>query len=424
MHQATPITEMLQAATYDQNVRIGELSFFEAITARQLSPVSYITLLGGLATISDAFEQALDFTNDSALREVWGRNLHKQPLLQQDIAAFAQVQVPHIPAAELGTEVLVEHLRLRASNEPRSLLGSAYAFATWYMGGATLCEQVTYAMQLSGASGVSYLASFDTWGQSYWYQFAERLNAIPLEPEQQQQVVMAAREALDGIEQLIDVLHPLNESPTGELVILLNAQAGNHAITGDMVEIKAMMRAHQRSVRQFPYWEYRYGMRGRKFSWSDGAWLVALTSEAQVSINHQVRWLTRLMSTRGMPQWLMECYLQVLYEELVRAIPAKRETYATLVEAARMLADERRASISDATLVALDNTFYEQVGPEWRTWMPNCGGILASAVADEHAGIAHAVAGIEGWMTDPARFPEGWIAAVRDVIGRARLSMA
>jgi heme oxygenase len=420
MSQATPITEMLQAATYDQNVRIGELSFFEAIGARQLAAVSYVTLLGSLAMVYDAFERALDNTHDATLRAVWGRNLHKQPLLQQDIAAFTGLQAAPVPAATLGAEVLAEHIRLRATNDPRSLLGSAYALATWFMGGAKLCEQVTYAMRLNGVGGVSYLGSFDAWGQSYWPQFADSLNAFPLEPEAQQHVVLAAREVLDGIEQLIDVLHPLNESPTSELVTVLNPLAGNHPITGDMTEIKAMMRAHQRIAQLFPYMDLRYGMKGRKFSWSDGGWLISLTSEAQVSVNQQIQWLARLLARRGMPRWFMECHLQLLYEELVLVIPAKRDTYATLAEAARMLADERRAYISDEMLKALDTIFYEHVGPEWRAWMPNCGAMLASAVADDQVGVAHALEAIEGWMTDPARFPAAWIAAVRDVIDRAR----
>jgi hypothetical protein len=139
-----------------------------------------------------------------------------------------------------------------------------------------------------------------------------------------------------------------------------------------------------------------------------------------VSVNQQIQWLTRLLARRGMPRWFMECHLQLLYEELALAIPAKRDTYATLAEAARMLADERRAYISDEMLKALDTIFYEHVGPEWRAWMPNCGAMLASAVADDQVGVAHALEAIEGWMTDPARFPAAWIAAVRDVIDRAR----
>ncbi len=422
MPQITPMTEMLQAATYDQNVRIGGLPFFEAVAAHQLSTVSYVTLLRSLATVYDTFEQVMVQTSDYALRTIWGRDLHKQLLLQQDSAVFAGTQIHDVPAAKLGAEVLAEHIRLRAILDPRSLLGSAYALATWYMGGSAICEQLVHTLRLSSASGVSYLASFDSWGQAHWPQFAESLNVIPLEPEAYQQVILAARETLDGIEQVIYLLHPLNENPTSELATLLNPLAGNHPITGDLDEIKAMMRAYERISRLFPYIDQRYGTRGRKFCWSDAGWLLSLTSESQDSVNHQIQWLTRLLSMRGMPQWHMECYLQMLYEELVHVLPANRDRYATLTGAVQMLAHERRASISDAALVSLDNAFYEHVGPEWRAWMPNCGGLLASAVADEHAGITHALAGIEKWMSDPARFPEGWLTAVRDVISRARAS--
>lgn len=422
MPQTTSITETLQAATYDQNVRIGGLPFFEAIGSRQLSVVSYVTLLHSLATVYDAFEQVIVQTSDYALRTIWGRDLHKQLLLQQDIAAFAGTQIHSVPATELGAEVLAEHIRIRATLDPRSLLGSAYALATWYMGGRAICEQLVQTLRLNSTSGVGYLASFDSWGQAHWPQFAQSLNVIPLEPEAHKQVVLAARETLDGIEQLVYLLHPLNDNPTSELVTLLNPLAGNHPITGDLNEIKAMMRAYERILRQFPYMDLRYGVRGRKFCWSDAGWLLSLTSESQESVNHQVQWLTRLLSIRGLPQWHMECYLQVLYEELIHALPANRDRYATLAGAAQMLAHERRASVSDAALVGLDNAFYEHVGPEWRAWMPNCGGLLASAVADEHAGIAHALAGIEKWMSDPVRFPEGWLAAVRDVISRTRMS--
>jgi hypothetical protein len=190
------------------------------------------------------------------------------------------------------------------------------------------------------------------------------------------------------------------------------------------VEIKAMLRAHARMQAMFPYMEIRYGMKGRKFSWSDGGWLASLTSEDQASVNQNVQWLTRLLARRGMPQWFMECHLYMLYEELAQAIPEKRNSYATLVETARVLAEERRATVSDEALAALDNAFYQRVGPEWRAWMPNCGGLLASAVADELAGVPHALEAIEGWMTDSARFPEAWVAAAHDIISRARSGAA
>jgi len=43
-----------------------------------------------------------------------------------------------------------------------------------------------------------------------------------------------------------------------------------------------------------------------------------------------------------------------------------------------------------------------------------------SAVANEHSGIAGAVDAICDWLTDPSRFSEEWIAAVNQVIEKAK----
>ncbi|NTV62271.1 MAG: biliverdin-producing heme oxygenase [Oscillochloris sp.] len=415
MHQVTTITASLQAATYDQNVRIGELSFF---TTEQLDQASYAALLSGLAYLYDAFEQVLRDANDPPMQAIWGRELHKQPLLLQDAAAVAASARP-VPAVTISAELLGEHLRLRAAHDPRSLLGSAYALATWYMGGPELSARLARALRLGGGAGLSYLDSFDSWGQAHWPTFAAQIEAVPLSAEGQQQVVAAAREVLDGIEQLLNQLHPLNESPASELVTLFNPLAGNHPISDDMEELKAALRAHQRMDQIFPYMELRYGIKGRKFSWSDGCWMISLTGEAQASVNQQVQWLARLLARRGMPQWFMECHLLFLADELNRVLPANRERYATLIETARFLATERSKYVNDTELGALDEAFYAQAGQEWHSWMPNCGGLIASAVADHLNGVPHALEAIEGWMTDPARFPAAWVDAARATIARA-----
>lgn len=416
MHQATVITESLQAATYDQNVRIGTLAFFKT---DQLDPVSYAALLRALLNVYGSFEYALSHTGDPVVQQIWGRDLHKQALLQHDASVVAAHAEP-VPATEVSAEVLAEHLRMRASQNPRSLLGSAYALATWYMGGPETCAHLARALHLPNEAGMSFLASFDSWGQYHWSQFADQIEAVPLNPEGHQQIVSAAREVLDGIEQIVAQLHPLNAEPVSELVTLINPLAGNHLITNDMDEIKAMLRSHQRMDQLFPYMELRYGMKGRKFSWSDACWMIGLTNESQTSMNQQLQWLTRLLARRGMPQWFMECDLLILAEELNQVLPQNHERYAKLIETARVLAEERRASVSDDNLVALDDAFYQQVGLEWRTWMPNCGALIASAVADDRAGVPHALSAIESWMTDTARFPETWIAAVRETIARAQ----
>jgi hypothetical protein len=200
----------------------------------------------------------------------------------------------------------------------------------------------------------------------------------------------------------------------------LNPQAGSHAIPNDLREIRAALQAGERSWQRFPYYEWRYGSRGRRFTRSDSAWIVTLTDHRQALVDQQITWLGGLLASRGMPQWLLELHLETLHQELVDAVPEKREAYAKLLHAAAMLRDMRRAPIRDDVFHALSAEFEALVGPEWSNRLPRTGGLLVAAVADEKAGISNAVTSLEGWMTDPARFPETWIAAVHTTLRKAR----
>ncbi|WP_161569218.1 biliverdin-producing heme oxygenase [Candidatus Oscillochloris fontis] len=416
MQQATPIIESLQASSYDQNVRIGELTFF---TTEKVDPVSYAALLRGLTVVYDSFEYAIAQSGDPVVQALWAADLRKQAMIRHDMS-FVAMHAREIPALELSAEVLAEHIRMRSLQMPRSLLGTAYALATWYMGGDAFATKVGWSVQLREGAGLSFFNSFNAWGQTRWPQFAAQMDALQFTPEVRQQVLEAAYETLDGIEQMIGQIYPINDNPISELVMLINPLGGNHPITNDMEEIKAVFRSHRRIDKLFPFMELRYGLKGRRFSWSDGCWIASLLDEGQESINQQVRWLTRLMARRGMPQWFMECHLILMTEDLTQARPYNQERYLKLSETARVLAEERRASINDANLVALDNAFYARVGQEWRTVMPNCGGLIASAVADDRNGVPHALEAFMSWMTDSTRFPEVWINAAHETIEMAR----
>ncbi|HEX8903975.1 MAG TPA: hypothetical protein VF771_03995 [Longimicrobiaceae bacterium] len=201
---------------------------------------------------------------------------------------------------------------------------------------------------------------------------------------------------------------------------LINPEAGSHPVTGDLREQAASVAAGERSWREFPYYQARYGDRGRLFGHSDSAWLSLIVDREQPQVNAEVRWLGELLSSRGMPQWLLERHLEFLHAELMAAVPEKRETYGKLLRAADMLRDQRRAQIREQDFLALSADFRKRVGKDWNAQFPSMGQLLVSAVADEAAGIAQAVPQIESWATDPSRFPAEWIAAVHETIQAAR----
>ncbi len=78
----------------------------------------------------------------------------------------------------------------------------------------------------------------------------------------------------------------------------------------------------------------------------------------------------------------------------------------------------RQAQIAEAGARNLAAAFEARAG---RTFpLPRMGEILVAAVADEAAGLERAVASLEPWACDPARFPQLWIEAVRSTIAEAR----
>jgi heme oxygenase len=414
------LAETLQAETYDQNVRIGTLPFFKAVAAQHLPVTSYVILLRNLLVVYETFEQAVAQAPYPAVRAAWNQHLNKAALLRQDNAAFAHITAPEVPAVSVQSQVMAQQIRLRATHDPISLLGSAYILAIWDMGGATLSAQMQQDLHLTNLNGISFLSSFDSWGQEHWPIFAACLNAAMLDSESEKHAVRAAQEMLDGLEELFDLLHPLNENPPSQMVTLLNPLAGNHKIPDDLREIQAALRAGERTALMFPYFERRYGDRGRRFSRSDSGWLATLADESQAKVNQQTQWLARLLAMRGMPQWVTECHLMVLHEELVQVHPEKSAIYATLAESARQLAEQRRAHLSDAALMELDRAFDARVGPEWSAWMPHGGGLLAAAVADERGGVTHVLENIVGWMSDKSRFPAHWVEAVEATVSTAQ----
>jgi len=201
---------------------------------------------------------------------------------------------------------------------------------------------------------------------------------------------------------------------------LINPSAGNHPVTSDAREIAASVAAGERSWREVPYYEARYGGRGRMFGHSDSAWLSLISEAPQAQVNAEVMWLGSVLSSRGMPQILMEWHLGWLHQELCAAIPENRERYARLLAAAETLRALRESQISPAFASRLADEFYQRVGQEWSRRFPEMGALLVSAAADERLGIGRAVEALEEFAIDPRRFPPAWIEAVRHTLRQAR----
>jgi hypothetical protein len=193
-----------------------------------------------------------------------------------------------------------------------------------------------------------------------------------------------------------------------------------HPVPADTREVEAAIRAGDLCWDRYPYYEARYGERGRRFARSDGAWLASLYQFDLAQIHQQVRWLGHVLATRGMPTILLQVQLEILVAELAAARPERRADYEKLLTAAAQLQTARCAHISEERLTALAQAFAQAVGPELSARFPDAGMLLVAAVADEQSGLVGTVANVVHWMSDPARFPAPWIAAVQATLAQAQ----
>jgi hypothetical protein len=121
-----------------------------------------------------------------------------------------------------------------------------------------------------------------------------------------------------------------------------------------------------------------------------------------------------------MPRVTLERQLFYLHEELAAADREKQSEYDRLLEAVTWLEQERTRHIPEQTGASLWQAFARETDDELSGTMQGTGRLIVSALSDEKAGIAAAVASIEGWLTDPVRFGAKWCDAVRKTVARAR----
>jgi len=180
----------------------------------------------------------------------------------------------------------------------------------------------------------------------------------------------------------------------------LNPLAGDVPIPEDPRELDAALRAGKISHRMFPYVDWRYGERGRKFTQSDSGWLAWLTRHSQERVDEQIRWLRNVLSNRGMPSSILELHLHFLSRQLTRSIPENEPKYRCLATSADRLRLAREQQISPGRQQELAGDFVKSVGGRATALLVGVAHLLVSAVADEKQGVKNAVSSLESWLLD------------------------
>lgn len=249
------------------------------------------------------------------------------------------------------------------------------------------------------------------------------MNAFPMGQDGRTRLILVALDFFDQLEALYSALYPIHNAKMVLTATMLNPEAGDHPVPGDVEEIKAAVAAAKKCREEFPYFDERYQERGRSFAKSDAAWLATLIELPEAQLLSQVEWLGRVLGNRGMPRITLERQLELLYDELSVAVPAKIDQYKGLQEAAESLKGERLRHIPEPDFNGLAKEFHIATDGELRGRLKGSGLLIVSAVCDREAGIADAVRSLVPWITDAERFSPQWIAAVFKTLEQARESV-
>jgi heme oxygenase len=386
-----------------------------------VTPLSYCEFLRAMAFLHEAVEGALTQCQDPVVGQVWGRDLARLPAVRKDLGRLDPTASAPVGRGELLAILAGEEARIGARRDPVSLLGWLYVLQGAAMGGLVLREPVGEALGLGEGVGLAFLSGGgEKPARDRWRRFARRMETAVAGEDEGTSVLEGAQEAFRAVTEIFQALEPEFPSGSGLLTPVLNREAGTHRIPQDPREIQAALRAGAVSWERFPYYELRYGSRGRRFTRSDSAWIVTLAGESGAAAEHQLRWLGRFLATRGMPRWLLELHLEELHRELVAVRPERAEGYGVLLGVARILREERLRVLDRESIHLLTRRFEAEVPPGELAGLPWAPHILLAAVADEMAGISGSIRSVEGWMRDRARFSEAWAGGVRDLLERAR----
>lgn len=417
--QQLTLMEEIRAATFQPHARLQAAPFFQALAACQLPLESYVGQLRALSIIHGVIEPALESGSNERIALVWSRDMSKLHLLQQDLRYFEPQGVMDLKEAVGAALKTAEHLRLRSSEQSLTLLGCVYVLEGATLGALVLRPLYARAFLLTEEEGLSYLHSYGNAVNTRWARYQQRMNSLRLSTEERELITRAASEFFTQLEAVFLALYPFAPESKAFLVTSINAEAGRHPIPADAREVQAALRAADICWQRFPYFEHRYGERGRRFARSDGAWLATLYPCEAGQILQQVRWLGRVLAARGMPSLLLRVQLEILAEELAAAVPEKKLEYQELLLAATDLLESRRRHFDDEEVQAIAAGFDHAAGPEWSARLPQTGALIVSAVADESEGREGAIQSLRSWLTDATRFSAEWIAAVQVTFTRA-----
>ncbi len=389
-HTSTLLSQ-LRMETWHRHEGMERLPFVQALVDGTLPLQSYIGQLRGFAVLFATLRTQLSILPEPLSGHLQASMQERFAMLCDDLSYFAGRMVPDIVPA---TGVILEAASRVRLAPVGSLLGYIYVLQGTMRGNQVHLPDIVKCFDLD-ERGTRFYRGYGDGTDYAWHEFRTIVNVadVNLAPE----AIEGAQDMYDHLVRFHTLLYPIPEQGSGYAASGLNPEAGDHPVPQDPAVLAAALTAGNRCREEFPYFEQRYGERGRRFTDSDVAWLAALAGRDEAEIVEQVLWLGRVLSFRGMPVFLLERQLEILLEELsglpgagpldglAGAIGQLRRTRLQLADQERFELVSRRVSdLLEARGLSWLAVVLVAAQADLKAGMPECRQLLELWLADQH----------------------------------------
>lgn len=410
--------QLLKNQTIELHNKAHKIPYVVNFLKNNFSIISYIGHLRALAIIYGTLENQLSNLEKLEIKDILGNYSSKLPLILSDLEYLKADEVKDIMPAISNALHVADKIMLNSVENPYKLLGYIYTLEGSLNGGNVLKKHISETFNFQNDEATKYLSCFDEKFKSFWYNFVKNLNTKVTENQQKEDILAASNEIFVDLMKVYEALFPIDEKTLGNHITSLNPEAGNFPIPTNPLEIKAAIIAGMNCWYEFPYYEKRYGERGRRFAVSDCVWLVTLSELDEADAIKQVNWLANFLAIRGMPTYTMEFQMQALYHELSKSIPANEQKYLKLLKTSENIKSQRTIHFNETVFENCNSIFHnyfdelkvsEKICLELKK---NIGKLIASSIIDDKNGIPDVKNSLESWLKLKDIFPENWIRAV------------
>ena len=423
------LSVQLKTATQSLHAEMESLPFFRALADGSLPMDSYLNQLRAFAVVFASLERSAAAAADASVRDLSAPLQGRYLLLLQDLEVFSDLLLAGIAPAVQRSLNLAHAIRLCAAERPRILVGHLYALGGTMLGNRVHLGDVRRVLQgvvreqargRENVQGDAFYTGFGERTDEAWHTLSALLDHLDVEDEERLLIVTTAQQSFRELIAIHAALFPLPPPEERKLAATaLNPEAGSHPIPDDLREVRAALAAGRLCRAEFPYFDARYGERGKRYTSSDVAWLATLPQLETAGIIQQATWLADLLARLGMPRILLERQLELLMEELTAAVPERRERYERLeagVEALRLARLSRLSGQQFAELASQVERSLASRDPG----VANLGVLIVSSLTDEACGIEESAQALETWLAQSGSFPAGMSGAVKEAFSQVR----